>query len=92
VLGWPGHESQWRGGSTEMGSRENDIRTLYCTRSWDEAKAILDRYLIRYVFVGDLERTSYNLDTCGTGLFQAKFDSNMKTAFQQGNVTIYEVR
>jgi uncharacterized membrane protein len=91
VLGWPGHESQWRGGSTEMGSRENDIRTLYCTRSWDEAKAILDRYLIRYVFVGDLEKSSYNLDTCGTGLFQAKFDSNMKTAFQQGNVTIYEV-
>jgi uncharacterized membrane protein len=92
VLGWPGHESQWRGGANEMGSRENDLRTLYCTRSWDEAQIILDRYSIRYVFVGDLERSAYNPDTCGTGLSQDKFDRNMNTAFQQGNTTIYEVR
>ena len=29
VLGWVGHEIQWRGGSKEMGSREDDIRRLY---------------------------------------------------------------
>ena len=29
VLGWPGHELQWRGGGEEIGSRENDIQQLY---------------------------------------------------------------
>jgi len=29
VLGWPGHESQWRGGSAEMGSRQPDIELIY---------------------------------------------------------------
>ena len=29
VLGWPGHEGQWRGGYTEVGSREDDIRRLF---------------------------------------------------------------
>jgi YYY domain-containing protein len=29
VLGWPGHEVQWRGGTEEIGSRESDIDRLY---------------------------------------------------------------
>ncbi|MBK9492204.1 MAG: hypothetical protein IPO07_28005 [Haliscomenobacter sp.] len=29
VLGWPGHEGQWRGGYLEVGSREADIKRLY---------------------------------------------------------------
>ena len=28
VLGWPGHEGQWRGGYLEQGSRQDDIRQL----------------------------------------------------------------
>ena len=54
VLGWTGHESQWRGGSKEMGSRETDISTLYKTTDWKTAKTILDEYNIRYVFIDDL--------------------------------------
>jgi len=29
VLGWPGHELQWRGGVQEIGTREVDIEELY---------------------------------------------------------------
>ena len=59
VLGWPGHEIQWRGGTREMGTRQEDIATLYSTRSWEDAQAILQRYGIRYVVVGALERRTY---------------------------------
>ena len=34
VLGWPGHEMQWRGGVREIGNRESDIRMLYETNDW----------------------------------------------------------
>lgn len=83
VLGWPGHESQWRGGATEMGSREADIRTLYRTSDWNEAKTILERYNIRYVYIGSQERSAYRVN-------ETKFSSFMKPVFSNQGVVIYE--
>lgn len=84
VLGWPGHESQWRGGAVEMGSRQTDIETLYSTHSWDQAFAIIARYQIRYIFIGDMERSTYPVD-------ETKFSNILKPAYQNGSVTIYEI-
>ncbi len=93
VLGWIGHESQWRGGGKEMGTRMADIERLYCTRDWYEAQVILDQYDVRYVFVGSLERNTYTPDqsTCPNGLYEAKFSENLQPAFQVGDVTVYEI-
>jgi len=90
VLGWPGHESQWRGGGEEMGTRETDIQRLYCTRDWKEAEMIIRQYQVRYIYVGPLERTAYTVETCGSGLQEEKFRRNLQPVFQQGSVTIYE--
>jgi len=92
VLGWPGHESQWRGGAREMGSRQADLERLYCTRSWEEAQQILSKYDIRYIYIGNLERSSYvpNQGSCPSGLSEDKFWQNLRQAFQGGSVTIYD--
>ena len=82
-LGWPGHESQWRGGYDPQGSRQVDIEMLYSTSDWETASAILARYNIRYVFVGSLER--------GEMLREEKFKNNMRLSFQRGTVSVYEV-
>jgi YYY domain-containing protein len=84
VLGWPGHESQWRGGALEMGSRESDIQTLYRTTSWQEAKEILRRFGIKYIFIGSLERSSIRVS-------EEKFATNLPAVFQNDSVTIYLV-
>jgi uncharacterized membrane protein len=83
VLGWPGHESQWRGGYEEQGSRQGDVETLYATADWQTAKEIISRYNIRYVYVGGLERAKPFLQ-------EEKFQQHMRLAFRQGIVTIYE--
>lgn len=83
VLNWPGHESQWRGGAEPQGTREGDIRLLYETSSWDEARLILERYRIRYVYVGNLERVAYALQL-------EKFDANLPAVFFNEGVVIYE--
>ena len=83
VLGWPGHEGQWRDNALQ-GSREQDIETLYTTNDWATAQEIIDRYNIRYIIVGDLERTTYHVN-------EEKFNRFLKPVFQQGNVTVYEV-
>ncbi len=84
VLGWPGHESQWRGGNEEMGSRQNDIETLFRTTDWESARAILEKYQIRYVYLGALERSTYRAN-------ETKFTNNLNAVYQDGDVSIYEV-
>jgi uncharacterized membrane protein len=83
VLGWPGHEGQWRD-QTLQGSREQDIETLYTSNDWATAQEIIDRYNIRYIIVGNLERTTYQVN-------EDKFNRFLKPVFQQGNITVYEV-
>ena len=82
VLGWIGHEAQWRGGYAEMGNRQEDIRVLYSTRDWDEARAVLDKYNIAYVYVGDLEARTYALD-------ETKFAEHLTLGFDSANARVY---
>lgn len=84
VLGWVGHEFQWRGGGVEVGTRQSDIETLYSSASWDETKAIISKYNIRYIYVGALERSTYALN-------EGKFIQHTQIAFNSSNSVIYEV-
>ena len=84
VLGWPGHEAQWRGSFAPQGSRRDDMTKLYTTVRWEEAQTIIDQYNIRYIYIGSLEHTSMSVN-------EEKFQSHLKLIFQQGGVVIYEV-
>lgn len=84
VLGWPGHEAQWRGSYSPQGSRREDIARLYSTARWEEAQTIIAQYDIRYIYVGSLERISLTVN-------EGKFIDHLNPIFQQGNVVIYEV-
>ncbi|GAB4499228.1 MAG: DUF2298 domain-containing protein [Anaerolineales bacterium] len=83
VLGWPGHESQWRGGNELHGTRQEDISLLYTTVRWEEARTIIEKYNIRYIFIGNLERASMRVN-------EEKFALYLKPIFQQGSTIIYE--
>lgn len=83
VLGWPGHEAQWRGSYTPQGTRREDITRLYTTARWEEAQAIIQQYNIRYIFIGSLERI--------IPANEEKFTLFLNPVFQQGNTIIYEV-
>ena len=67
----------------QMGSRADDIERLYGSGSWEEAKAILDQYNIRYVYIGSLELAKYQVN-------EMKFSGVLRLAFQSGRVVIYE--
>ena len=84
VLGPMGHESQWRGGYAEMGSRNDDVKRIYETHSWETAEELIKTYKIRYVFVGSAEKSAYNIQ-------DKKFDRNLVKVFESGNCSIYQV-
>ena len=84
LLGWPGHESQWRGGASEMGSRQADIEQIYRGGSWNRVSELLEKYDVRYIYVGSLERSTYAIN-------ENNFRANLEPVFETGQVTIYEV-
>ena len=65
VIGWPWHQTQQRGiGRAEplVAERLADVRQLYSSRNPDEIRSLLNKYAIRYIFVGQLERLYYGPD------------------------------
>ena len=86
VLGWADHERQWGRSGEALQKREEAVERLYQTRATQEAKEVLDRYGVTYVFVGPRERAQYGTE----GL--AKFVTLGDVVFQEGDVVIYRVR
>ncbi len=88
VIGWIGHERQWRSRSKhpELDRRLADVRTIYETEDEVLALDLLRRYEVSYVVVGERERDIYG----DAGI--AKFGRLGTPVFGLGSgVTIYEV-
>lgn len=83
LLGWAGHEYQWRGSTPEPGQREPVVDSIYGDNSWAETANFLDRYDVNLVYYGPLERSTYN-PRAGD-----KFNQNLDVAYQNNGVTIY---
>jgi len=83
LLGWGGHEYQWRGDTPEPGIREPAVNQIYSQQDLLSVADLLNRYNVEYIYVGDLEQQLYGL----AGL--EKFAENLDTAFSNNGVTIY---
>ena len=86
VLGWAGHELQWRGPLPELGARQTDLALLYRDADLGAIRPILDRYGVQLVVVGDVERKTYG------EAVTARFDGTLPVAFRAGSITIYRSR
>ncbi len=86
ILGWPGHEEQWRGSRKPFEGRPEAVERLYQTGDPQEAREIQNRYSVTYIIVGPRERAKYGIQDA------KKFDALGDVAFQEGDVVIYRVR
>jgi uncharacterized membrane protein len=90
VIGWTGHENQWRAGdpaaNQQIQPRREDVVTIYSTADTAQARDLLNKYAVRYIYVGVLERSLYPAE----GI--AKLGELGNVVFQEGDVTIYEVQ
>lgn len=83
VMGWANHEGLWRSHDAQIGQRNSDVRRIYEAQSLDAARPLLDKYGVRYVVVGELERKEHP-----NGV--AKF-ATLPLAFEGAGAAIYEV-
>ena len=92
VVGWRWHEVQQRAGvGGEMVDwRRNDVNRLYETSSVSEAEEILERYGVRYIYVGAYERAYYG--SAGLEKFVRMAEEGLLTpVYEASGVTIYDV-
>ncbi|MDZ4669945.1 MAG: DUF2298 domain-containing protein [Phototrophicales bacterium] len=89
ILGWTGHQSQWRGEnySQAVGTRENDLDTLYTALSITNVTPIIEQYGIDYILYGSKEREYYGVG--GETKFLDSFEVVCTSDF--GGTRIYRV-
>jgi YYY domain-containing protein len=100
LLGWQGHEAQWRGNVAILSQRHALIDEIYSTGSASLARRLLRSNHVSFVYVGPCERQVYagGLPVCGqtTPVPSArnaltKFRAFMKLRYDSNGVQIYEM-
>lgn len=90
VAGWDWHQRQQRGRFGILVSRrQQDVTTFYMSGDPLEQTTILDRYDVKYVIVGELERNYFpgrGLENIAGGL-----GGRLDKAFDNGSTAIYRV-
>ncbi|HLB95491.1 MAG TPA: DUF2298 domain-containing protein [Patescibacteria group bacterium] len=62
VLGWRVHEWLWRGNYPDLEARQREVKTIYEKGDIKASQEILQKYKVKYIILGDLERKKYQLD------------------------------
>ena len=92
LMGWAGHEYQWRVNwlndaynANDFYHRGADISAIYTNTNPDTVLSLMNRYNAHYLYVGSLEKTTYpqaNLN---------RFSGFMQRVYSANGVTIYRV-
>ena len=90
LLGWQGHERQWRGDAyaAMAAGRLEGLQRIYRPASADALREALDTWHVSFVWVGRLERRRYAM----TADDEALLSRVMDLAFEHGAVRVYRRR
>jgi uncharacterized membrane protein len=83
LVGWVGHELQWRGPTPEIDRRQQLVRRVYSDADASGWWSALDQLGVEFVVVGTLEREIYGADV------QNRFEGELPVAHRSGNTVIY---
>lgn len=103
LLGWEGHEQQWRGNLPIMQERRAAVDEIYSTSSIGQASDLLAGNHVSLVYVGPCERETYGRGVAGAAICPqahaaaekdalAKFARFMRVIYHEDGVVIYRRR
>ncbi len=86
VQGWIVHEWLWRGGYDKPKQRQNDVESIYESKDIDILKSLIQKYNIKYIFVGTKEYEKY------PNLNESNFQKiGAQVIFQSGKTKLYQL-
>ena len=90
VVGWNYHQRQQRGPMSGMvWERVNGIHDFYNTADPETAAAFLERYGVKYIIVGQMEKGMYTEE--GIAKFAGNDGNLWRCVYDKGNTQIYSV-
>lgn len=90
VIGWDWHQKQQRWGfQPSVDTRRRDVSEFYNTAGIAEAEAFLDKYGVKYVYVGQLEQAFYPPQ--GIAKFEQMDGKRLALRYRNVGVKVYEV-
>lgn len=97
ILGWPGHEHQWRGEYTEPSRRQPEIQTIFGTHDGQQMLLLLHQWEVDYLIFGPTE-LYYLIELCSSAEFTCdpatamrKFELFLTPVFESSDTRIYQV-
>ena len=98
IIGWERHQQQQRY-LEGLSERVDAVRTLYSSPSPAEKLAVIRRYDVAYVIVGNLERRypvadnpcTASMPVAGIAAFEPMVGSSLDVVFTAAGTTIYRV-
>jgi uncharacterized membrane protein len=85
VQGWFVHEWLWRNDKAEPESRGKEVQTVYESQDVEATMAIVKKYNVKYVIIGDLEREKFKY------LNEEKLLSLGEVVFESGDTKVIYV-
>lgn len=86
IEGWIVHEWLWRGGYEAPSARQAEVQKVYEPGDINEAKDIIQKYSVKYIFLSDQEREKY------PAIDEANFDKlGARIIFESGSARLYEL-
>ncbi len=104
LLGWEGHEEQWRTDLPIIAARHSLIDRIYATADWRLARKLLRANHVSLVYVGPCERAVYGNSAaaatlCGSDTRVAsapgsllKFGQFMRPIYRRDGVVVYRLK
>lgn len=91
VVGWKWHQEQQRWGYRgAVGDRIDDVDRIYSTDSTSEAVALMRKYGVEYIYMGQVERIYYPEE--GIKKFDTMIGGFVDEVYADNSVRIYRVR
>jgi uncharacterized membrane protein len=90
LLGWDGHEAQWRGKDyADMADgRAQALEVIYRGGTPDQVRQLIEAWGIDYIYVGPSERAQYGTTAAVESVWRQVAD----VVFESGDVRIYRTR
>ncbi|MCX9085282.1 MAG: DUF2298 domain-containing protein [Candidatus Methanoperedens sp.] len=88
VIGWAGHEINWRyPNRSEIDRRWSDVERIYTSSDIREIEGLLKKYNVSYIYFGEVEAKRF----VHQGLFD-KYPEIFRKVFEYGDFEIYYVQ
>ena len=90
LLGWQGHESQWRGSQYDAmaNGRTEALTRIYNAGSDEDLARVLSNWNVGFVYVSGRERGAYAMRP----EHEARLERVMELGFTRGSVRVYRRR